>query len=110
MRIAETRLTRGCVLLGAAIIAGCGAAYAQAPEEYIGAIYVTAEPSCPRSAMEPLGQALPIRGFEAVFAVLGTEYGGDGVANFRLPDLRNEPPGEGMRYCIVIYGLFTNLF
>ncbi len=110
MRIAETRLARGSVLLGAAIIAGSGAAYAQAPEVYLGDIYATAEPFCPSTALEPMGQILPISGFEGLFAILGTEYGGDGVRNFRLPDLRNEPPGEGLRYCIVIRGAFPNLF
>lgn len=79
MRIAETRLARGSVLLGAAIIAGSGAAYAQAPEVYLGDIYVTAEPFCPSTALEPMGQTLPISGFEALFAILGTEYGGDGT-------------------------------
>lgn len=34
------------------------------------------------------GQELEVRRFPALFAVIGTVYGGDGVNKFRLPDLR----------------------
>jgi len=34
------------------------------------------------------GQILPINQYQALFALLGTQYGGDGVQNFALPDLR----------------------
>ncbi|MBB2483635.1 phage tail protein [Mitsuaria sp. WAJ17] len=34
------------------------------------------------------GRLLPIAQNSALFALLGTTYGGDGVANFALPDLR----------------------
>jgi microcystin-dependent protein len=34
------------------------------------------------------GQLLPINQFQALFSLLGTRYGGDGVYNFNLPDLR----------------------
>jgi microcystin-dependent protein len=34
------------------------------------------------------GSLLPINQFQAVFALLGTAYGGNGVTNFALPDLR----------------------
>jgi microcystin-dependent protein len=34
------------------------------------------------------GQLLPILQNQALFALLGTTYGGDGVSNFALPDLR----------------------
>jgi microcystin-dependent protein len=34
------------------------------------------------------GQALPIAQNQALFALLGTTYGGDGVSTFALPDLR----------------------
>lgn len=43
---------------------------------------------------EPLGWAfcdgrtLPISGYEALFSLLGTTYGGDGVTNFALPNMR----------------------
>ena len=38
--------------------------------------------------MQMAGQTLPISQFTALFALLGTTYGGDGVVTFQLPDLR----------------------
>nr|WP_227467458.1 tail fiber protein [Nocardioides lijunqiniae] len=44
------------------------------------------------------GQLLPINQNQALFALLGTTYGGNGQTNFALPDLRGRVPihvGEG---------------
>ncbi|WP_259070692.1 phage tail protein [Mucilaginibacter sp. X4EP1] len=42
------------------------------------------------------GQQLAISSNTAVFSLLGTTYGGDGVSNFKLPDLRGRAPiGQG---------------
>jgi len=44
------------------------------------------------------GQLLPISQYTALFSLLGTTYGGDGVTNFALPDLRGRVPiaaGQG---------------
>ncbi|MBF0613030.1 MAG: phage tail protein [Magnetococcales bacterium] len=38
------------------------------------------------------GQSLNINGNEALFALIGVTYGGDGVTNFNLPDLRGRLP------------------
>ncbi len=38
------------------------------------------------------GQLLPINQNQALFAILGTTYGGDGSVNFALPDLRGRVP------------------
>jgi microcystin-dependent protein len=38
------------------------------------------------------GQLLPINQNQALFALLGTMYGGDGRVNFALPDLRGRAP------------------
>ena len=38
------------------------------------------------------GQLLPINQNQALFALLGTMYGGDGRVNFALPDLRGRTP------------------
>ncbi len=35
------------------------------------------------------GQLMPISGNEALFTLIGTTYGGDGVNNFALPDFRS---------------------
>ena len=42
------------------------------------------------------GSSIPLSQNEALFAVLGTTYGGDGVSSFSLPDLRGRHPyGQG---------------
>lgn len=44
------------------------------------------------------GQLMPISQNTALFALLGTTYGGDGRSNFALPDLRGSAPmhpGQG---------------
>ncbi|MEO7265124.1 MAG: tail fiber protein [Ferruginibacter sp.] len=38
------------------------------------------------------GQLLPVTGNEGLFTLIGTTYGGNGVNNFALPDLRNAVP------------------
>ena len=38
------------------------------------------------------GQLLPISGNDALFALIGTTYGGDGQFTFALPDLRGRVP------------------
>jgi microcystin-dependent protein len=38
------------------------------------------------------GQLLPINQNQALFALLGTTYGGNGQTNFALPDLRDKVP------------------
>ena len=42
------------------------------------------------------GRLLPISQFTALFSILGTTYGGDGITTFALPDLRGRVPvGQG---------------
>src|ERR1700704_1280854 len=38
------------------------------------------------------GQLLPINQNQALFSLLGTTYGGNGVTDFALPDLRGRVP------------------
>ena len=40
------------------------------------------------------GQLLPINQNQALFALLGTTFGGDGRVNFALPDLRGRVPAH----------------
>lgn len=46
----------------------------------------------PRSWAHCNGQLLPINQNQALFALLGNTYGGDGRVNFALPDLRGRVP------------------
>ncbi|MEO0784238.1 MAG: tail fiber protein [Pseudomonadota bacterium] len=66
---------------------------ADAQEAYIGEIRQFPYQFCPRGWTEAEGQLLPINSNQALFSLLGTEYGGDGRTVFALPDLRTpEPP------------------
>lgn len=46
----------------------------------------------PRGWAECNGQLLPISQNQALFSLLGTTYGGNGVTNFALPELRGRVP------------------
>jgi microcystin-dependent protein len=46
----------------------------------------------PKGWAECNGQLLPINQNQALFSLLGTNYGGDGRVNFALPDLRGRVP------------------
>jgi hypothetical protein len=55
---------------------------------YLGQLCTFAFNFCPRGLLPAEGQILPIGPNVALFALLGTAYGGDGVNTFGLPDLR----------------------
>ena len=58
------------------------------PESFIGEVKLTAGHVAPRGWMFCEGQELPINQNQALFSLLLTNYGGNGVTTFRLPDLR----------------------
>jgi microcystin-dependent protein len=51
------------------------------------------------------GQEMQISQNVALFSLLGTTFGGDGVKTFKLPDLREKSP-EGTTWCIALLGNF----
>ena len=57
-------------------------------DEIIGVIKTTAANWAPQGYMPCAGQLLQISQYQALFAVIGCSYGGDGVKTFALPDLR----------------------
>lgn len=62
--------------------------YAQ--ESFIGQIVWVGFNFCPRGFAESNGQLLPISQNQALFALLGTTFGGDGRTTFALPDMADE--------------------
>lgn len=65
-------------------------------EPYLGAICFTAATYCPQGWQVANGAAVTISGNEALYAYIGTIYGGDGRTEFQLPDLRGRLPlGDG---------------
>ena len=65
-------------------------------EEYMGIIKFFAGGFVPQNYMACNGALLPINQYSALYALLGTTYGGDGQTTFALPDLRSRiPVGTG---------------
>lgn len=58
-------------------------------EPFIGQIMAVGFNFAPRGWAMCDGQLLPISQNDALFALIGTTYGGDGVTTFALPDLRS---------------------
>lgn len=63
-------------------------------EPFIGEIRLTAFGAVPRGWALCNGQILPIAQNQALFAVLGTTYGGDGRTTFALPNLQGRIPNH----------------
>lgn len=58
-------------------------------DPYLGNVTVFAGNFAPRGWMFCQGQLLAIAAYDALFALIGTTYGGDGQSTFALPDLRS---------------------
>jgi microcystin-dependent protein len=61
-------------------------------DPYIGEIKLCSFNFPPRGWAFCNGQLLPIQQNQALFSVLGTRYGGNGVTNFALPNLQGRMP------------------
>jgi microcystin-dependent protein len=72
-------------------------------EAFIGEIILVAFGYAPVGWAICTGQLLSISDNEVLFLLLGTRYGGDGVNNFRLPNI-SAP--TNMNYIICISGIF----
>ncbi|WP_413207097.1 phage tail protein [Rhodospirillum sp. A1_3_36] len=68
-------------------------------ECFVGEIRIFAGPRLIRNWAYCEGQLLPIAGNEKLYSVIGTTYGGNGISEFALPDLRGRVPmhmGNGL--------------
>ncbi|CCG53072.1 Probable phage Tail Collar domain protein [Flavobacterium indicum GPTSA100-9 = DSM 17447] len=63
-------------------------------EELLGTIKLFAGNFAPQGYFTCEGQTLPISQYTALFSILGTTYGGDGITTFKLPDLRGAFPTQ----------------
>ncbi|MES2672322.1 MAG: tail fiber protein [Pseudomonadota bacterium] len=59
---------------------------------FIGQIMMAGFGFAPKYFGQCNGQLLPIAQNQALFSLLGTQYGGNGSTNFALPDLRSRTP------------------
>lgn len=67
-------------------------------QPYVGEIRIFAGNFAPNGWAFCEGQLLPISGYDPLFQLIGTTYGGDGEETFALPDLRGRIPihqGDG---------------
>lgn len=65
-------------------------------EQFIGQITAFPYNFCPRNTAEADGRLLSIASNDALFALLGTTYGGNGTTTFALPNLSGRVPiGRG---------------
>jgi microcystin-dependent protein len=85
---ARTNKTAAAIAMAAALLGWSGASLACPSEPYMSTVCVMANQFAPYGFMQAAGQTLPVAQYDTLFALLGNTYGGDGVANFRLPDLR----------------------
>ena len=77
-------------------------------EAYIGEIRLFAFNFAPKGWAACQGQLLPIRQNQALFALLGTTYGGDGRETFGLPNLQGAVPLAQGTWCICLHGVFPS--
>lgn len=61
-------------------------------EPFVGQIMSAGFPFAPKYWAACNGQLLPVAQNQALFALLGVQYGGNGTTNFALPDLRGRSP------------------
>ncbi|MCF5849675.1 tail fiber protein [Aeromonas veronii] len=91
-------MKRQHIALATSLLAGLLPQAAQACGDgaYIGQVCFTAASYCPRDTVEANGQLLSLQQNQALFALLGTAYGGDGRITVGVPDLRGRSPrGQG---------------
>jgi len=66
-------------------------------DSYVGEIRLFAGNYAPDNWALCNGQLLAVSEYQALFTLIGTTYGGDGVSTFGLPDLRGRiPVGQGL--------------
>lgn len=94
-------------LIAAALLSVSVAAQA---DPFLGEIQTFGFTFCP-SGYAPLnGQLLPINQNQALFALLGTLYGGDGRTTFALPTGKPifAANGQQLLQCIALQGIFPS--
>ena len=54
------------------------------------------------------GQLIQISSNQALFSLLGTQFGGDGRTTFALPDMKGKEPVPNARYQIALQGIYPS--
>ncbi len=70
---------------------------------YLGEIILVTYRYAPAGWSTCAGQVMQIRTHTALYSLIGTTYGGDGISTFQLPTITAP---LGMKYIIAIQGVF----
>ncbi len=73
-------------------------------DAFIGTIILWPVPWVPTDWALCDGRLLPIQQYPALFSLLGTRFGGDGMKTFALPKLAG--PESNLAYIIALNGLY----
>ncbi len=82
------RLAAAASVLAASLLPATPAAAQSAEDPFIGQLAWVAFDFCPRGWALANGQLLAINQNQALFSLLGTQFGGNGSTNFALPNLQ----------------------
>jgi microcystin-dependent protein len=74
----------------------------------IGTIQLFSFSFAPRGWMSCEGQTMTITQNQALYSLIGCNFGGDGRTNFLLPNLNGASPDPNMKYYIAIYGIYPS--
>jgi microcystin-dependent protein len=77
-----------------------------AMEAFIGTMLLFGGSYAPQGWLECSGQTLGISQNTALFAIIGTTYGGDGTTTFMLPDMRQNTVPAGAKWILCLNGIF----
>lgn len=75
-------------------------------DPFIGEIELFPYSFAPKGWMACEGQILNIVQYQALFALLGATYGGNGTTTFALPNLLGTEPIPNTKYYIAVTGYF----
>ena len=87
-----TRLLSAAAIAGAALLSTTPDQVRADSNPLIGQVQAYGPNFCPRSWAAANGQLLAISSNTALFSILGTTFGGNGVTTFGLPNLNNRTP------------------
>jgi microcystin-dependent protein len=75
-------------------------------DDFLGFISLSAISYVPEGYAKCDGALLQINQNQALYALLGTQFGGNGTTTFGLPDLHLATPLPGLTYVICTNGIF----
>jgi len=103
--LASVRLALIVLILGVTATA----ARAEDGQWYLGEVRLLPHATAPKNWMACNGQTLSIAQNSALFSLLSTTFGGDGVRTFALPNLGPVKLAEGeLRYYILVSGIYPS--